>query len=56
VVVLYYLNGLNLQAIAEILGLPIGTVKSRLYYARENLRGKLGPNMYWLPEVAHGYV
>jgi RNA polymerase sigma-70 factor (ECF subfamily) len=56
VVVLYYLNGLNLQDIAEILDLPIGTVKSRLYYARENLRGKLGPNMYWLPEVAHGYV
>jgi RNA polymerase sigma-70 factor (ECF subfamily) len=56
VVVLYYLNGLNLQDIAEILDLPIGTVKSRLYYARENLRGKLGPNLYWLPEVAHGYV
>lgn len=57
VVVLYYLNGLSLQDIAEILDLPIGTVKSRLYYARENLRGKLGANvMAWLPEVAHGYV
>jgi RNA polymerase sigma-70 factor (ECF subfamily) len=56
VVVLYYLNGLNLQDIAEILDLPIGTVKSRLYYARENLRGRLGTNMQWLPEVAHGYV
>ena len=56
VVVLYYLNGLNLQDIAEILDLPIGTVKSRLYYARENLRGKLGTNMQWLPEVAHGYA
>ena len=56
VIVLYYLNGLNLQDIAEILDLPIGTVKSRLYYARENLRGKLGTNMQWLPEVAHGYA
>jgi RNA polymerase sigma-70 factor (ECF subfamily) len=56
VVVLYYLNGLNLQDIAEILDLPIGTVKSRLYYARENLRGKLSTNLQWLPEVAHGYV
>lgn len=56
VVVLYYLNGLSLQDIAEILDLPVGTVKSRLYYARENLRGKLGPNMVWLPEVAHGYL
>jgi RNA polymerase sigma-70 factor (ECF subfamily) len=56
VVVLYYLNALSLQDIAEILDLPIGTVKSRLFYARENLRGKLGTNMQWLPEVAHGYV
>jgi RNA polymerase sigma-70 factor, ECF subfamily len=55
VVVLYYLNSLGLQEIAEILDLPVGTVKSRLYYARENLRGKLGPNLAWLPEVAHGY-
>jgi RNA polymerase sigma-70 factor (ECF subfamily) len=56
VVVLYYLNGLSLQDIADILDLPVGTVKSRLYYARENLRGTLGPNMVWLPEVAHGYI
>lgn len=56
VVVLYYLNGLSLQDIAEILDLPVGTVKSRLYYARENLRGKLGANLIWLPEVAHGYI
>ncbi|MBN2305360.1 MAG: RNA polymerase sigma factor [Anaerolineae bacterium] len=56
VVVLYYLNGLGLQEIAEILDLPVGTVKSRLYYARENLRGTLGQNMIWLPEVAHGYL
>lgn len=56
VIVLYYLNGLSLQDIAEILDLPVGTVKSRLYYARENLRGKLGPNLHWLPEVAHGYI
>ena len=56
VVVLYYLNNLNLQDIAEILGLPVGTVKSRLYYARENLRATLGPTLSWLPEVAHGYA
>jgi RNA polymerase sigma-70 factor, ECF subfamily len=56
VVVLYYLNGLGLQDIAEILDLPVGTVKSRLYYARENMRGILGPHLVWLPEVAHGYA
>lgn len=56
VVVLYYLNGLGLQDISDILDVPVGTVKSRLYYARETLRGKLGPNLAWLPEVAHGYL
>jgi RNA polymerase sigma-70 factor (ECF subfamily) len=56
VIVLYYLNGLGLQEIAEILDLPVGTVKSRLYYARENLRARLGRNLIWLPEVAHGYL
>ncbi len=56
VIVLYYLNNLSLQDIAEILDLPVGTVKSRLYYARENLRRKLGSNLAWLPEVAHGYL
>jgi RNA polymerase sigma-70 factor (ECF subfamily) len=56
VIVLYYLNNLSLQDIAEILDLPVGTVKSRLYYARENLRNQLGPMMVWLPEVAHGYI
>jgi len=55
VVVLYYLNGLGVQDIAAILDLPVGTVKSRLYYARENLRGKLGANLSWLSEEAHGY-
>ena len=56
VVVLYYLNNLGVQDIAEILDVPLGTVKSRLYYARENLRGELGANMIWLSEGAHGYI
>lgn len=42
VVVLYYLNDLPLQEIAEILDVPIGTVKSRLHYGREALKKKLG--------------
>jgi RNA polymerase sigma-70 factor (ECF subfamily) len=41
VIVLYYLNDLSLQEIAEILGVPVGTVKSRLHYGRENLRKHL---------------
>jgi RNA polymerase sigma-70 factor (ECF subfamily) len=55
VVVLHYLSGLNLDEIADILDCPVGTVKSRLYYARENLRRRLGDSQQVL-EVAHGYA
>ena len=42
VVVLYYLNDLSLQEIAEILDIPVGTVKSRLHYGRQAIRKSLG--------------
>ncbi len=42
VVVLYYLNDLSLQEIAEVLDLPVGTVKSRLHYGRQTLKKSLG--------------
>ena len=38
VVVLFYLEGLSLKEIADVLEIPEGTVKSRLHYARESLR------------------
>lgn len=41
VIVLYYLNDLSLQDIAEILDVPVGTVKSRLHYGRQTLRKSL---------------
>jgi RNA polymerase sigma-70 factor (ECF subfamily) len=41
VVVLYYLQRLSLQETAEVLGIQLGTVKSRLHYALRNLRGHL---------------
>lgn len=41
VVVLHYLNGLNLAEIAEIVESPVGTVKSRLHYALRKLRVSL---------------
>ncbi|GAA3087812.1 RNA polymerase sigma factor [Streptosporangium carneum] len=41
VVVLAFLNDLGHQEIAEILGIPVGTVKSRLHHARATLRGVL---------------
>lgn len=41
VLVLFYLGGFSLKEVAYILGLPEGTVKSRLYYGRERLRACL---------------
>ena len=55
VVVLHYLSGLSLEEIAEILDCPVGTIKSRLYYARENLRRRLD-SISWASEVVHGYA
>lgn len=55
VVMLHYLEDMDLQEIAEVLELPVGTVKSRLYYARENLRRQLG-SMDWETGMAHGYA
>ena len=41
VVILHYMEELDLPEIAEILSIPVGTVKSRLHYARESLRQQL---------------
>jgi RNA polymerase sigma-70 factor (ECF subfamily) len=38
VVALYYLEGRSLQQTADALGLPLGTVKSRLHHALRDLR------------------
>ncbi|MDF1499028.1 MAG: RNA polymerase sigma factor [Anaerolineales bacterium] len=44
VVTLYYINDLSVQEISEILEVPAGTVKSRLYYARKQLKKLLDVN------------
>jgi RNA polymerase sigma-70 factor (ECF subfamily) len=41
VVVLYYLDHLSLQETAQVLGIQLGTVKSRLHYALRGLRDHL---------------
>ncbi|HEX2958465.1 MAG TPA: sigma-70 family RNA polymerase sigma factor [Chitinispirillaceae bacterium] len=41
VLVLHDMEGLTMEEISEITGLPLGTVKSRLFHAREELRNKL---------------
>lgn len=54
VVVLHYLNGLNLAEIAEIIEVPVGTVKSRLHYALRKLRLQLSahPGLNFEPAEA----
>ncbi len=41
VIVLYYLNEMSLEEVAEVLAIPMGTVKSRLAYGLESLRRRL---------------
>lgn len=41
VVELVFYQGLSLEEVAEVCGCPLGTVKSRLSYARQHLRGIL---------------
>jgi RNA polymerase sigma-70 factor (ECF subfamily) len=50
VIVMYYLNDLSLQEIADILEVPVGTVKSRLYYGRLALKRKLGLGQDMVPD------
>lgn len=52
VVTLYYLCDFSLEEIAYILDCPVGTVKSRLHYARNQLRAQLSTEMGALGEVA----
>lgn len=55
VIVLHYMSGLSLEEIADIAEIPVGTVKSRLYYAREKLRQQLSEYDRTV-EPAHGYA
>ncbi len=56
VVVLYYVNDLSLQEISEILDVPVGTVKSRLYYGRQVLKKHLESNGFNLREVQYEFT
>lgn len=51
VVILYYYNELSVKEIAAATGALPGTVKSRLFAARRNLRQVLGASQYFTGEV-----
>lgn len=56
VVVLFYMENLSVEEIAEVLELPTGTVKSRLYYARERLREMLSRLRRPAPEMSYEFT
>jgi RNA polymerase sigma-70 factor, ECF subfamily len=46
VIALHYFEDLSLNEVADVLELPLGTVKSRLAYGLQSLRRKLQPHMH----------
>ncbi|MBC7243678.1 MAG: RNA polymerase sigma factor [Anaerolineae bacterium] len=57
VVVLYYMNEFSVEEIAHILDCPVGTVKSRLHYARRRLKELLaGEGRAWEGTLAWEWI
>lgn len=56
VVVMYYINDCSIQEISDILDIPVGTVKSRLYYGRNTLKKQLGLQLDRMQEVNFEYT
>jgi len=46
VITLFHLQGKQYEEIAEVLGLPLGTVKTHLFRAKDLLRAALGPTAH----------
>lgn len=47
VIVLRYFNELSYEEIAQVAGIPLGTVKSRIYQALKMLRSQLGASLQY---------
>jgi RNA polymerase sigma-70 factor (ECF subfamily) len=57
VIILHYLEELSVGEISYVVGIPEGTVKSRLYYARERLRKAILEREYGLASgVAYDFT
>jgi RNA polymerase sigma-70 factor (ECF subfamily) len=52
-VVLYYLKSFSLREVARILDCPVGPVKSRLFYGRENMSRMLSSDRKVLLEASY---
>jgi len=56
VIVMYYINDLSLNEISDVLEVPLGTVKSRLFYGRKTLKDLLLQHEGRLPEAAYEFT
>lgn len=54
--VLFYMHDFSLEEISAIMECPVGTVKSRLYYARKNLREELLADQRLPRGIAYEYT
>jgi len=55
IVVLHYFLGLPLTEVSATLGIPVGTVKSRLHRALTEMRLAIDPNQFRSPsQIAEG--
>ena len=53
-VVLHHYLGLSVPEVADAMGVPVGTAKSRIHYATEALRAALEADLRGLPAVSNG--
>jgi RNA polymerase sigma-70 factor (ECF subfamily) len=56
ILVMYYVNGLSLQEISQVLEMPVGTIKSRLHYGRQSLKKEMEAQDGILPEVQYEFT
>ncbi len=56
VIVLFYMENLSIDEISQTLELPVGTVKSRLHYARGRLRELLVQRQHPVPEMTYEFT
>lgn len=56
VIAMFYINGLSLQEISEVLEVPMGTVKSRLHYGRMALKHEMDQQGSPVPEVQYEFT